>query len=75
VVRTKGKLVGRLIGTRISCFDASDLADLDEGDQSTATSATTPAAAARVDDFLHRARTEAAQAQAAWERQQGLLGL
>lgn len=28
-----------------------------------------------VDDFLHRARTEAAQAQAAWERQQGLLGL
>jgi hypothetical protein len=28
-----------------------------------------------VDGFLHRARTEAAQAQAAWERQQGLLGL
>jgi hypothetical protein len=28
-----------------------------------------------VDDFLHRARTEAARAQAAWERQQGLLGL
>ena len=28
-----------------------------------------------VDDFLHRARAEAAQAQAAWERQQGLLGL
>ena len=28
-----------------------------------------------VDDFLHRARTEAAQVQAAWERQQGLLGL
>ena len=28
-----------------------------------------------VDDFLHRARTEAEQAQAAWERQQGLLGL
>jgi hypothetical protein len=28
-----------------------------------------------VDDILHRARTEAAQAQAAWERQQELLGL
>jgi hypothetical protein len=28
-----------------------------------------------VDDFLDRARAEAAQAQAAWERQQGLLGL
>jgi hypothetical protein len=28
-----------------------------------------------VDAFLHRARTEAAQAQAAWERQQELLGL
>jgi len=28
-----------------------------------------------VDDFLHRARTEAAQAQAAWERSQRLLGL
>ena len=28
-----------------------------------------------VDDFLHRARAEAAQAQSAWERQQGLLGL
>jgi hypothetical protein len=28
-----------------------------------------------VDAFLHRIRTETAQAQAAWERQQGLLGL
>jgi|SRR5580704_17328060 hypothetical protein len=28
-----------------------------------------------VDDFLDRARVEAAQAQAAWERRQGLLGL
>jgi len=28
-----------------------------------------------VDDFLDRARAEATQAQAAWERQQGLLGL
>jgi len=28
-----------------------------------------------VDDFLQRARAEAAQAQAAWERQQDLLGL
>lgn len=28
-----------------------------------------------VEDFLDRARAEAAQAQAAWERQQGLLGL
>ena len=28
-----------------------------------------------VDDFLDRARADAAQAQAAWERQQGLLGL
>jgi hypothetical protein len=28
-----------------------------------------------VDGFLDRARAEAAQAQAAWERQQGLLGL
>ena len=28
-----------------------------------------------VDDFLDRARAAAAQAQAAWERQQGLLGL
>jgi hypothetical protein len=28
-----------------------------------------------VDAFLDRARAEAAQAQAAWERQQGLLGL
>src|SRR5580700_10770867 len=28
-----------------------------------------------VDDFLDRARAEAARAQAAWERQQGLLGL
>jgi len=28
-----------------------------------------------VDDFLHRAQTEAAQAQEAWERQQELLGL
>ena len=28
-----------------------------------------------VDDFLDRARAEAAQAQAAWDRQQGLLGL
>ena len=28
-----------------------------------------------VDDLLDRARAEAAQAQAAWERQQGLLGL
>ena len=28
-----------------------------------------------VDDFLDRARAEAAQAQAAWERQQRLLGL
>jgi hypothetical protein len=31
--------------------------------------------ALEVDDFLDRARAEAAQAQAAWERQQGLLGL
>jgi hypothetical protein len=28
-----------------------------------------------VEDFLDRARAEAAQARAAWERQQGLLGL
>jgi hypothetical protein len=35
VVGTKGGLVGRLIGMDISCFDASDLADLDEGDQHT----------------------------------------
>jgi hypothetical protein len=35
VVRTKGELVGRLIDMRISCFDAYDLADLDEGDQYT----------------------------------------
>ncbi len=32
-VRTKGELVQRLIGMRISCFEASNLADLDEGDQ------------------------------------------
>jgi hypothetical protein len=35
VVRTKGELVGCLIDMRISCFDAHDLADLDEGDQYT----------------------------------------
>ena len=35
VVRTKGELVERLIGMRISCFDAHGLADLDEGDQYT----------------------------------------
>lgn len=35
VARTKGELVGRLIGMDISCFDASDLADLDKGDQHT----------------------------------------
>jgi len=28
-----------------------------------------------IDDFLHRAHSESAQAQAAWERQQELLGL
>ncbi len=31
--RTRGELVGRLIGMQISCFEASSLADLDEGDQ------------------------------------------
>jgi hypothetical protein len=35
VVHSKGQLVGRLIGIGISSFDASDLADLDEGDQYT----------------------------------------
>jgi hypothetical protein len=32
-VRTRGELVGRLIGMQISCFEASNIADLDEGDQ------------------------------------------
>lgn len=33
VVRTRGELVGRLINMQISCFEASNIADLDEGDQ------------------------------------------
>jgi hypothetical protein len=35
VVRTHGELVSRLIGMEISCFDASDLADLEPDDQYT----------------------------------------
>lgn len=31
--RTKGELAGRLIGMQISCLEASNIADLDEGDQ------------------------------------------
>jgi hypothetical protein len=33
VVRTRGELVGRLIDMQISCFEASNITDLDEGDQ------------------------------------------
>ena len=35
VVRAKGNLVRHLIDMKISCFDASEIADLEEGDQYT----------------------------------------
>jgi hypothetical protein len=35
VVRSKGELVSRLISPRISCFEAGNLAGLEEGDQYT----------------------------------------